>query len=134
MSGLRMRSLAWRWGPAVVWAAIIFALSHQPGLRISSDDAVDGPARHVAHGFVFTVLTVLVVHGLGELGRPLTARTALVAGAAGVAYGISDEIHQTFVPDRTGQAIDVGYDTVGVAVGLALVWAWGWWRGRTTAR
>jgi VanZ family protein len=127
-----MRSLLWRWGPAVAWAAVIFGLSAQPGLKISSDASVDGPARHVAHGFVYTVLTVLIVHGLGQLGRPLTLRTALIAGALGVGYGVTDELHQTFVPDRTGQAIDVGYDAIGVGVGLGIAWAWG--RLRTTSR
>jgi VanZ family protein len=121
-----VRSLAWRWGPAVAWAALIFVLSAQPGLKISSDASVDGPARHVAHGFVYMVLTVLIVHGLGALGRPLTLRTALIAGVLGVGYGISDEIHQAFVPDRTGQAIDVVYDAIGVAIGLGIAWAWGW--------
>lgn len=125
-----MRSLLWRWGPAVAWAAVIFGLSAQPGLKISSDASVDGPARHAAHGFVYTVLTVLIVHGLGQLGRPLTLRTAVIAGVLGVGYGITDELHQTFVPDRTGQAIDVGYDAIGVGVGLGIVWALGRLRNR----
>ena len=120
-----MRRFLWRWGPAIAWAALIFFLSAQPGLKISSDASVDGPARHIAHGFVYSVLVLLIIHGLGALGRPLTLRTALIAGAASVAYGISDEVHQLFVPDRTGQAIDVGYDTIGTVVGLGIAWAWG---------
>ena len=117
--------LAWRWGPVVAWAALIFVLSNQPGLHISSDASVDAPLRHLAHGFVYTVLVLLVVRGMGRLGEPLTLRTALIAGAAGVLYGVSDEIHQSFVPDRSGRAIDVGYDSIGVAIGLAIAWAWG---------
>lgn len=128
-----MRSFAWRWGPAIAWAALIFVLSAQPGLKISTDASVDGPARHVAHGFVYTVLVVLIVHGLGQLGRPLTLRTAIIAAVLGVGYGITDELHQTFVPDRTGQAIDVGYDAIGVAIGLGIVWVLGWVIGRRGA-
>ena len=120
-----MKRFVWRWGPAIAWAALIFLLSAQPGLKISSDASVDGPARHIAHGFVYTVLVLLIVHGLGALGRPLTLRTVLIAGAMSVAYGISDEVHQLFVPDRTGQAIDVGYDTIGTAIGLTIAWVWG---------
>ncbi|MFN8620685.1 MAG: VanZ family protein [Chloroflexota bacterium] len=120
---------AWRlvvaWGPVVLWAALIFTLSAQPGLSISQDASVDGPLRHIAHGFVYTVLLVLIVRGMGRLGQPLTLRTAVIAAAATILYGVSDEIHQLFVPDRTGQAIDVGYDTIGAAIGLTIVWAWG---------
>ena len=37
-------------------------------------------------------------------------------------YATSDEIHQTFVPGRTGQASDVAIDTMGGAIGLSLWW------------
>lgn len=120
-----MRRFLWHWGPAIAWAGFIFLLSAQPGLKISTDASVDGPARHVAHGVVYTVLVLLIVHGLGALGRPLTLRTALIAGTLSVVYGISDEVHQTFVPERTGRVIDVGYDAIGTAIGLAIAWAWG---------
>lgn len=38
------------------------------------------------------------------------------------AYAASDELHQTFVPTRTGQIPDVMVDVVGGAAGLALLW------------
>ena len=128
-----MRGFLWRWAPAIAWAALIFVLSAQPGLRISSDASVDGPARHTAHGVVYTVLLLLIVHGMGALGRPLTLRTALLAGALTIGYGVTDELHQAFVPDRTGQPIDVVYDTIGAAVGLVIVWAWGLMAARRRA-
>lgn len=115
----------WRWGPAVAWGAFIFALSATPGLKVSSDASVDGPLRHVAHMVVFAVLTVLIAHALDVLGRPLRLRTALVIACIGVGYGILDEIHQAFVPDRTARLIDVGYDAIGVAAGLGSVWLLG---------
>lgn len=120
-----MRGLSWRWGPAIAWMAFIFLLSAQPGLKISANASVDGPARHLAHIGVFAVLAVLLVHGLGALGRPLTARAALLAGALTIGYGITDELHQAFVPDRTANPVDVGYDAIGAAVGIGAAWAWG---------
>ena len=44
------------------------------------------------------------------------------AWAAAVAYAISDEVHQWFVPGRQSDPIDVLLDATGAAVGLA-----GWW-------
>jgi VanZ family protein len=105
--------------------AVIFVLSAQPGLKISTDASVDGPARHLAHVAVYAVLAVLLVHGLGALGRPLTARTALVVAALAIGYGITDELHQAFVPDRTANPVDVGYDALGAAIGIGAAWAWG---------
>ena len=43
-------------------------------------------------------------------------------------YGASDEIHQAFVPDRTGQISDVLVDTLGGAIGLLALWIAGRWR------
>ena len=120
-----LRATAWRWGPALAWAAVIFALSSQPGLRVSSDAAVDGPVRHLAHVGAYALLALLLVHGMGSLGRPLTARTAAIAALLTIGYGVTDEIHQSFVPSRTANPIDVGYDAIGAGLGLAVAWGWG---------
>ena len=129
-----LRGLAWRWGPAIAWAALIFALSAQPGLKMSSDASVDAPVRHVAHIFVYAVLAVLLVHALGGLGRPLTWRTAGIVALLAIGYGITDELHQSFVPSRTPTVIDVVYDAMGTVFGLGVAWAWSRIQTRATRR
>ena len=47
-------------------------------------------------------------------------RDERAALAAGIAYAISDEVHQHFVPGRVGSPVDVLIDSVGVAVGVLL--------------
>ncbi len=37
-------------------------------------------------------------------------------------YGITDEVHQLFVPGREGTLRDVIIDTIGAAIGLAILW------------
>jgi VanZ family protein len=39
-----------------------------------------------------------------------------------VAYGLTDELHQSFVPDRNGRLDDVVTDALGAAVGVAIAW------------
>ncbi len=46
------------------------------------------------------------------LGRELTAV------AIGIAYAVTDEVHQAFVPGRQGAVLDVLVDAVGVLVGV----------------
>ena len=122
--------LAWRWGPAIAWATLIFALSAQPGLKVSSEASVDGPVRHIAHVAVYALLALLIVHGLGALGRTLDRRTALITAALTIGYGVTDELHQAFVPERTANPVDIGYDAIGAGLGLAAAWAWGRVRAR----
>jgi len=98
------------WAPVVVWAAVIFAFSAVPdlGTGLGTWDLV---LRKIAHAGEFAVLGALLMRAL---------RDERAAFAAGVAYAISDEVHQVFVPGRVGSPLDVAIDSVGVAVGVLL--------------
>ena len=101
---------AWRWVPVVAWAGLIFALSSVPdlGTGLGGWDLV---LRKIAHAGEFAVLGFLLVRALGR------ERPAL---ALGIAYAISDEVHQHFVPGRLGSPLDVLIDAVGVLIGVML--------------
>ena len=49
-------------------------------------------------------------------------KTVFPAGIIGIVYAVSDEIHQRFVPGRSGELRDVLIDSVGVICGLAFMW------------
>lgn len=104
------------WAPVVIWMAVIFTVSSltlPPGARFVPD--------WLSHGFEYAVLGGLVVRALAG-GAPSTA--LVLAGAVGLAtaYGVTDEIHQSFVPGREADALDVVKDLAGATVG-ALAWA-----------
>jgi VanZ family protein len=98
------------WAPVVLWAAVIFAFSAVPDLStgLGTWDLV---LRKLAHAGEFAVLGALLLRALRD------ERAAL---AAGIAYAISDEVHQHFVPGRVGSPVDVLIDSAGVAVGVLL--------------
>jgi VanZ family protein len=106
------------WVPVVLWAAVIFSFSAVPdlGTGLGTWDLV---LRKIAHACEFAVLGALLLRALRD------ERTAF---AAGVAYAISDEVHQLFVPGRVGSPLDVAIDSAGVAVGVLL------WRRYSEAR
>ena len=95
----------------VVWAGLIFVLSSIPdlGTGLGGWDVV---LRKIGHAAEFAVLGALLARALGA---------TWLAFAVGVLYAVSDEVHQLFVPGRTGSPLDVALDAVGVAVGV-LVW------------
>lgn len=96
------------WSPVVAWAAVIFALSSVASLE-SGLGNWDLVLRKLAHVAEYAVLGALLVRALG---RPSPALLL------GVAYAISDEVHQHFVRGRSGTVLDVGIDAVGVAAGI----------------
>jgi VanZ family protein len=107
--GVRYRSVA-LWLPVVAWAAVIFALSSVTDLGTGLG-GWDLALRKIAHAAEYAVLGALLLRA--------TVR-ARVAFALGVAYAVSDEIHQTFVAGRSGSPLDVAIDAVGVACGIAI--------------
>jgi VanZ family protein len=54
--------------------------------------------------------------------RPWRWAEAGLALAIVLLYAASDELHQVFVPSRTGQVSDVVVDVGGGVIGLALLW------------
>ncbi|MDX6378773.1 MAG: hypothetical protein QOE98_3076 [Gaiellaceae bacterium] len=111
-----MRALA-AWLPAIAIAAIIFALSARPNLRVTEGD-LDLVLRKLAHLVVFGLLAAGCLRGLTFHG--VRGRAALVGAAAlATSYAISDEFHQTFVAGRSGAPLDVAIDLVGILVALA---------------
>jgi VanZ family protein len=108
MSASRALSL---WLPVVVWAAVIFAFSSIPSLStgLGTWDTILRKAAHMAE---YAILGALLLRALGR---------ELPALFFGLAYAVTDEIHQHFVEGRHASPIDVAIDGVGVAIGIFLV-------------
>jgi len=76
--------------------------------------------RKTAHFSAYTILSVLI----GAAVCPHTNKNRYRLGIAfvvGVLYAISDEIHQRFVPGRSGEVRDVLIDSAGVALGCIIL-------------
>lgn len=109
------------WVPAVLWAGTIFLLSAQTRLPATPGAFSD---KH-AHALAFGLLALACLHGLVQgQWRTVRARQAFVAALLAVAYGLSDEWHQAFVPGRMSDWADVGADATGAIVAAVLGWAW----------
>ncbi len=103
--------------------ARIFVLSAQPGLRVSNDVSVDGPIRHVAHVIVYATLALLLLWAAGALSTGWRTGLAVLAGIVAFLYGITDEVHQKFVPDGTDLRSRLGCAWLGHRGGRsALCW------------
>lgn len=102
--------------PAVAWMVIIFYLSSQstvpnpPGLSVSF-------AAIVGHIVTFGMLALLLLYGLSGFVS-VRAWHYVLAFALTLAYGLGDEIHQSFVPGRNATIFDTVMDAVGASLAL----------------
>lgn len=111
--------------PAAAWAAAIMLASHQPS---DAYPEVSVPfADKAAHGVAYGLLGVLVARAWAR-GRPMSWRQAAGAAAAAALFGITDEVHQFFIPGRSAEFADWVWDCIG-AVGGAALWKAGAGRG-----
>jgi len=82
-------------------------------------DEISFFVRKNAHFFAYMLLAVLTLNAVRRNGV-LGWLSMGVAFIISVLYAISDEVHQLFVPGRSGQVSDVLLDSAGALVGIAL--------------
>jgi VanZ family protein len=89
--------------------------------------------RHVwdkaLHLTEYSALGVLLALALGVWDAPKASRVGL-AILLGCLYGVSDELHQSFVPGRDAEVGDAIADTLGTTLGAGVVWLLAIWRSK----
>jgi VanZ family protein len=97
------------WCATGAWATLIFMMSARPGSQIP------GRFSEAAHFTEYLIFGMLLYAALRMSGL---RRAAFLALALASAYGVTDEIHQAFVPQRTPDPMDWVVDTLGASVGV----------------
>jgi VanZ family protein len=97
---------------------VIFGFSSQPQSVLNlGQPAFVGKLAHVTE---YLILGWLIQRALG--GRS-ARRSGWQAWLIALAYAVTDEFHQTFVPGRTPLLTDVMIDSAGTAIGIVIaVW------------
>ena len=107
----RLQKMWWLF--AFSWAALIFWLSSSPDAQGGVKFLYLLPyGDKLAHGVIFGVL--------GGLVYLASKRPWLALGLASL-YGMSDELHQRFVPGRSFDPLDWVADTLGAILAIILV-------------
>lgn len=82
--------------------------------------SLDGKIRSLAHFSEYTLLGFLVSLHL-SLYKISKIKNAFLALSGCTVYAIIDEIHQTFVPGRSFQFIDILTDFSGILLGIGIL-------------
>jgi VanZ family protein len=110
--------------PALLTAGVIFYVSSLEKIELPLEAvSFNDLLFHAAAYFFFGLTLVLAVYPWNaSLDYPL--RVYLVLGLVGVLYGLSDEIHQSFVPNRDCTISDFLADSLGVILALLAACLW----------
>jgi VanZ family protein len=107
--------------PVLVWMALIFTASSIPSGRFP--DVSIFRFDKLIHLVIYGVLGFLMHRALSRQSRfPLLARwAALWSVLFCVLYGVSDELHQSFVPGRDMSGYDLIANTAGALLSAVIV-------------
>ena len=106
------------WLPVVFWCGTLFYFSSIPNLKASQNLVLDEVLRTIAH-FLFYILGYWLFFRALNFGKQ--KKNFLLPLFLTCLYGLSDEIHQTFVPTRTFQLMDLAVDFSGAFIGKIMV-------------
>jgi len=113
----------------ILYCFLIFYASSIPKDSLPDMQLFAG-ADKLVHGAEYLILGVLLCLALGfglthglvtSLWRSVPRRAGLPM-LLGVLYGVSDELHQLFVPGRTCAFGDLLADALGVALGVIIIY------------
>jgi len=108
----RLKTALSLWGPVLVWAGVIYFFSSRPDLPRIHEPWLELILRKAAHVMEYAIFGALLARAVGA--RKGQIALAVVLGAV---YAASDEWHQTFVPTRKGNPLDVALDTAATLLG-----------------
>jgi VanZ family protein len=129
------------WLPPIVWAAVIliastdlFSGAHTAGvlqriafmilgheLTPATADFLNFIIRKSAHLTEYGILSALTFRGLRGEKKSWSLRWAIGGIVFAILIASIDEIHQSFVPSRTGTWHDVILDAAGAAIAQVLI-------------
>lgn len=76
--------------------------------------------RKIAHFSIYTLVGLLLMSFVSTYKLKQNIRI-IISLCIGILYATSDEIHQLFIPGRSGQITDVIIDTMGVLLGIIVL-------------
>jgi len=121
---------SFRWLAPFVWMGLIFWESSQSSLPTVPEPVLELLVKKSGHMLIFGILAVLWWRALDTVPS-LRPRALWWALGLTIAYAVADEWHQTFVPGRHGNMVDVLIDSAGATL---ILQAWLRVRSRSLAR
>ena len=101
--------------------ALIFAMSSVSRLPAASAVLDDS----VWHALAYGTLAASLLRGVATAAwQGVTVKRVLVAALLAILYGVTDELHQLFVPGRVADFSDLIADAVGATGAVFVLWCW----------
>ncbi len=109
------------WIPVLLLAIVIFYLSSRQSIQTSEFFWHDFVIKKTAHFIEYATFSIFIYRALKNTSNLSHANIIKFTLLLTILYAMSDEIHQTFVPSRTGKVRDVIIDAAGASTAIFLL-------------
>jgi VanZ family protein len=133
----RTSSIVVNWGPVILWMIVIFIFSTEwfssanttpflspllaevlPAVFAPLIEGIVALIRKLSHWSEYFILAILLMRALkAEISSQPAIRRLIWSIVLATLYAASDEFHQSFVPSRTANPVDVVVDSFGAFCG-----------------
>lgn len=108
----QQKNIVFYWLPVFLWCVLIYYLSSIPDLRSEFPNSIDYILRKISHITEYAVLVFLFFRATSlYIGKK---RSIFYAVLFAFTFALTDEYHQSFVAGRSGNAVDVTIDSMGI--------------------
>ncbi len=102
-----------RWLPTLFWAMSMFVLSSLPGADFSGEKDTNFLIRKSLHLIEYLILCLCFFRGTKKISLSVLYS---------IMYAVFDELHQSFIPTRTGRVSDIVIDATSVILTGLFLW------------
>ena len=106
--------------PAILYAALIFILSASPSIAPPPGFVLEDKIYHFIEYGIFSFLLFLAFYHSRR--ESLKKHVFVLSCVIGMTYGLTDEIHQSFVPGRSCEFLDFVADCLGILLVHIGIW------------
>ena len=107
-----------RWFPPLAIMVVIFIVSSFPTLPQIGESQFDVILKKLAHVTEYALLFSAWIRAINWGRNNFHFRQILLSTLLTLLYSFTDEFHQSFVPGRHSSLMDVGFDSIGIFIGV----------------
>lgn len=115
-----MKRFLLRYAPVIIWMCLMFFFSSQSNLPVNGTATEDFLSKKLAHVLEYMVLQFFMYRAVGKKSVAKSFLYSLI-------FAFTDEIHQLFIPTRTGRLRDVGIDSIGIILSSIVIIKFSLW-------
>lgn len=104
------------YSPLILWTVFIYYLSSVPARDIKTTIP-----DYVVHMIEYGILSLLIYRVVAAVHGE-SVRSHIGTWICAIIFGVTDEIHQFFIPGRTPSFRDLSFDALGAGLMLWVLW------------